>query len=154
MVNPKTGELNLKKAFPVWKTAINQFWQVFTYAKKVFDFVDKEMDYEIDPKSKELSEIFYIESVRLYKSNFEVFQSKVAETVEMLKIKIYDPPNDYDDANAIIFGDFNPEIHQKVREELLRLKTPFNGNQENVEHPSYSGLSWIQNESLFSKSAF
>ena len=76
----------------------------------------------------------------------------------MSKIKIYDPPKDCEDVNAIIFGDYNPEIHQKARNELLHLKSSsddeINDQLVTTQHPSYFGLSWIQNESLFSKSAF
>ena len=76
-----------------------------------------------------------VEAIRLYHEDFDTFQFKVAEVVVESRSKLYDPPGgdgDQIDDHQILFGPFNPEVHEDIRRNvLLAGKTTIDTNGQN-----------------------
>lgn len=157
LVNPKTGELNISKAFPLWNPNVNHLWQVIQLAKKIFYTLEKDLEDENEyasiASSHDLCEMFRAELVKMYKEDPEKFQHRIAETVAECHAKIYEPPMDSADHNAIFFGPWNPQLHEDFRQKLLSGDRNVPLIEPDQESPR--GLSWVQKDSLkmFSKSA-
>ncbi|KAI1285191.1 AKT-interacting protein [Halotydeus destructor] len=156
LINPRTGELNISRDFESW-TSSNQLWQVIWMAKNVFLRVEKDIeDCQLSSpnQSYELSDMFHNETVRMYREDNEKFKLKVAETVAQCHAKLYDPPVDSQDRNAIIFGPWNPELHDDLRHTLVTGKAPLSF-EDNGSTSAKQGLSWVQKgtQQMFSKPA-
>jgi hypothetical protein len=141
---------------------VNQLWQVILYAKKIFYSLEKDLESE-DPglasHSNELSDMFYAEASKLFREDQDTFQLKVAETVAECHAKLYELPHESNDANSIIFGPWNPQIHEELRQKLLStnrgatLAEDSEPSETLPSLPSANGLSWVQKGSTrtFSK---
>lgn len=116
--------------------------------------VDAEYEYTSLTQSNDLAENFHSQAVKMYKEDFETFQLKIAETIAECHSRIYDPPNDANDQNAIMFGPWNPQQHEEIRQKLLAGQTPPLSDTGRDSGPSsIQGLSWVQKGSMqmFSK---
>lgn len=139
---------------------MNHIWQIILLAKKVFIRLDQELEAEPDltslSTSTDLGDMFYVQTVKMYKEDIEEFRVKVAETVANCHEKLYEPPTD-SDPNAIVFGPWNDK-YDDLRQKLLTGKAPtvvISSNSSSEENSMVrTGLSWVQKDSLrmFSKS--
>ncbi|KAK7062945.1 hypothetical protein SK128_003701 [Halocaridina rubra] len=88
-----------------------------------------------------------------YDSDNEMFLLRVRECVEASKASVYDPPA-IDDPHAIVFSQYQPAIHDQVREELKKERNE-SENSLKEEGSSNNGLSWVKPGTLqiFSKTA-
>ncbi|XP_784185.3 AKT-interacting protein isoform X1 [Strongylocentrotus purpuratus] len=137
IIDPISGELDVKRAFTKWKRNINHLWQVLLYARRVF--------YKIDTKSP-LNQ----EAATLYEEDCDMFKSRVCDTVELSKLKRYDPPYS-DDPHAIKFSRWDESKHGET---LRTITTPKIPQEVDVnKNAQTSGLSWIKpgNIQIFSK---
>ena len=64
------------------------------------------------------------EAIKMFTQDKSCFQFKVAEVVVKSRANVYEPPNDANDQNAIIFGPFIPEIHEEIRQNQLLAGRP------------------------------
>jgi len=151
LVNPNTGQLNTSVAFNEWKSSVNKIWQIIDYSQRVFqcfDFSDC-----LQNESLVSSDMLNTKAIDLYKQDFPAFQRKVTQTIRECHQKINECNND--DSNAIVFGSFDADIHQELRNKLLSGVNVIEERQlADPTHPSVTGLSWVQSGStqMFSKS--
>lgn len=69
---------------------------------------------------EQISNQINLDAVKLFHEDFESFQFNVAEVVVESRSKLYDPPEtDASDEHQIIFGPFNPDIHEDYRRNFL-----------------------------------
>lgn len=128
VIDPKTGELDVKRGFQKWRRNINQLWQVLLYARKVF--------YKIDTKCP-LNE----EAAKLYEHNIDDFKRKVTESIKISKALLYDPTENLD-SHAIRFTPWDSSVHDEARADMLKLKK--NNTTLETEPHKKNGLSWIK----------
>ncbi|XP_072169091.1 AKT-interacting protein-like isoform X1 [Diadema setosum] len=128
IINPASGELDVRRAFTKWKRNFNRLWQVLLYARRVF--------YKIDTKSP-LNQ----EAATLYNEDLEMFKSKVIEAVERSRSKLYDPPYS-DDPHALRFSRWDESKHGDT---LRAITTPKKSQEESgTKNAQTSGLSWVK----------
>ncbi|XP_026549502.1 AKT-interacting protein-like, partial [Notechis scutatus] len=108
LVDPVSGELDVKRAFAKWRRNHNHIWQILMYARRVF--------YKIDTTSP-----LNPESAVLYEKDIQLFKSKVVDSVKLCSSHLFDPPK-IEDPHAISFSPWNPAIHNEVREKMLTQK--------------------------------
>ncbi|CAM9704725.1 AKT-interacting protein [Lampetra fluviatilis] len=124
VINETTGELDVKRAFNKWRRNQNHIWQVMLYARQVF--------YKI-----ETSNPLSTEAALLYEKDIQQFRSKVMDSVKLCNSHIFDPPK-IEDAYAIRFSPWNPQLHEGAREKMLSPKKP------EEPHSRNAGLSWVK----------
>ncbi|KAK3598901.1 hypothetical protein CHS0354_036207 [Potamilus streckersoni] len=128
VVDPHTGELDVKRGFPKWRPKVHEICQVLLYTRRIF--------YKIDTKSP-LNEM----AAQLYEQDMEQFKKKVTETVQKSKDLLYSDDTSLD-PHAIIFSPWDPDVHEEARRQMLNLKkTP---NDEDADLQRKNGLSWMK----------
>ncbi|CAI9720663.1 Hypothetical predicted protein [Octopus vulgaris] len=134
VINPETGELDVKRAFPKWRKSVNHLWQILLYVRKIF--------YKIDTKSP-----WNHDAAVLY-DQIEMYESKVAQSIQKCRESIYEIP-DPNDLHAIRFTDWDPDVHEEIRNSILNKTFQ---DKPNLADNS-SGLSWMnsENSQIFSK---
>ncbi|XP_021364429.1 AKT-interacting protein-like isoform X2 [Mizuhopecten yessoensis] len=134
LVDPLTGQLDVKRAFQKWRKNVNHVWQVLLYARRVF--------YKIDSKSP-----LNKEAAELYETDLESFKKNVAESVEKSKERLNDPVKS-DDPHCLRFSPWDPSIHEESRQQMLKTKEneSDNGPRNGAPQPGVSskGLSWMK----------
>uniref|UniRef100_A0A0B8RYM3 AKT-interacting protein-like n=1 Tax=Philothamnus irregularis TaxID=1899461 RepID=A0A0B8RYM3_9SAUR len=137
LVDPVSGELDVKRAFAKWRRNHNHIWQILMYARRVF--------YKIDTTNP-----LNPESAVLYEKDIQLFKSKVVDSVKLCSSHLFDPPK-IEDPHAISFSPWNPAIHNEVREKMLTQKKK--GDDQQCKNTQVSGLSWVKPGSVqpFSK---
>ncbi|XP_013411457.1 uncharacterized protein LOC106174438 isoform X3 [Lingula anatina] len=135
VINPESGELDVKRAFQKWRRNVNHIWQVLLYARKIF--------YKIDTKNP-----WNPEAAVLYEQDLDLYKHKLAESIKLCKDRLYDPPES-DDPHAIRFSEWEPSVHESTRDQLLHPKKTDDGSK----NAQTSGLSWMTNGSseIFAK---
>lgn len=150
LVRSKSGLLNTSIQFPVWDANINKIWQLILYAKKIFYSVEADIeqlkDRLVKHSAKQIlrSDDYNYDTVRLFYEDYEGFQAKISENVQESRVKVYEPPADADDRNAILFGPWNPETHEATRRAFLSGQSPDRVDSQSLITGT-TGLSWIQN---------
>uniref|UniRef100_A0ABI7VWM2 UBC core domain-containing protein n=1 Tax=Felis catus TaxID=9685 RepID=A0ABI7VWM2_FELCA len=137
LVDPTSGELDVKRAFAKWRRNHNHIWQVLMYARRVF--------YKIDTASP-----LNPEAAVLYEKDVQLFKSKVVDSVKMCTARLFDQPK-IEDPYAISFSPWNPSVHDEAREKMLtQKKKPEEQHNKSVH---VAGLSWVKPGSVqpFSK---
>ncbi|XP_023707713.1 protein crossbronx homolog [Cryptotermes secundus] len=132
MINPSTGEMDVRSGFEEWRKNVNHIWQVVQYVRRAF--------YKIETKSP-----FNQKASELYEKNQEEFCESVKLCVKASQEQIYDrAPTD--DLHYITFEPYDNEVHGPIRDTIFKIK-------ENEQESSSAGLSWVQPGSLepFSK---
>ncbi|XP_069677826.1 AKT-interacting protein isoform X2 [Periplaneta americana] len=132
MINPSTGEMDVKSGFHEWRKNVNHIWQVVQYIRRAFYKIETKA-----PLNQEASE--------MYEKNQEGFIENVQSCVKSSQERVYDPPPT-DDQHYISFEPYDNEVHGQIRDAIFKGK-------ENEEESSSLGLSWVQPGSLqpFSK---
>ncbi|MEE6500009.1 hypothetical protein FKM82_003668 [Ascaphus truei] len=136
LVDPVSGELDVKRAFAKWRRNHNHIWQVLMYARRIF--------YKIDTTSP-----LNPEAAVLYEKDIQLFKSKVTDSVKLCNSHLFDLPK-VEDPYAIIFSPWNPVLHDEARDKMLAQK---NKSEEQSKGLQVSGLSWVKPGSVlpFSK---
>ncbi|XP_052233580.1 AKT-interacting protein-like isoform X1 [Dreissena polymorpha] len=126
-VNPKTGELDVKREFKKWRRGTNFLWQVLMYVRRVF--------FKIDPKCS-----WNEEAAELYEHNMEEYRKKVETTVRSSKDVLYNPIESKD-SHMIRFSPWEPSIHDEAKTDMLTRKK--NRSDLELEPHKRNGLSWV-----------
>uniref|UniRef100_A0A6I8NLK8 AKT-interacting protein n=1 Tax=Ornithorhynchus anatinus TaxID=9258 RepID=A0A6I8NLK8_ORNAN len=79
LVDPLSGELDVKRAFAKWRRNHNHIWQVLMYARRVF--------YKIDTTGP-----LNPEAAVLYEKDVQLFKSKVVDSVKLCGSRLFDQP--------------------------------------------------------------
>lgn len=132
MINPNTGEMDVKSGFQEWRKNVNHIYQVVQYVRRAF--------YKIETKIP-LNE----EAAEMYEKTQDAFRENVRSCVKLSQDQIYDPPPT-DDIHYISFDTYDNDLHGPIREAIFKIK-------EAEEEQSSLGLSWVQPGTLqpFSK---
>uniref|UniRef100_UPI00358DF7FF AKT-interacting protein isoform X1 n=1 Tax=Myxine glutinosa TaxID=7769 RepID=UPI00358DF7FF len=125
LVDPTTAELDVKRTFSKWRRNQNHIWHLVAYIRRVF--------YKIETASP-----WNPEAAVLYTNDIELFKHKVVDCVKMCNSHLFDPPK-IDDAHAIRFSPWMPNMHEEVRERMLNRWKPTEEQQS--QRP---GLSWVK----------
>uniref|UniRef100_A0A8C5QCS5 UBC core domain-containing protein n=1 Tax=Leptobrachium leishanense TaxID=445787 RepID=A0A8C5QCS5_9ANUR len=115
LVDPESGELDVKRAFAKWRRNHNHIWQVLMYARRIF--------YKIDTNSP-----LNPETAVLYEKDVQLFKTKVVESVRLCNSHLFDQPK-IEDSSAMIFSLWNPGLYDESEEQSKGLHV--------------SGLSWV-----------
>lgn len=147
LVNPKTGTLKTSLSIPEWDPHTNKIWQLVLYAKKVFYSVEMDVhllkDSMLRSRKNSRTDDFNYDAVKLFFDDYEGFQAQVSASVQDSRVKMYDPPEDADDKNAILFDAWNPETHEPTRRAFLSGHCPDPLDSQSLIAPT-AGLSWVQ----------
>ncbi|XP_075694497.1 AKT-interacting protein isoform X2 [Rhinoderma darwinii] len=135
LVDPVSGELDVKRAFAKWRRNHNHIWQVLMYARRIF--------YKIDTNSP-----LNPEAAVLYEKDVQLFKSKVVDSVKLCNSHLFDQPK-IEDPYAITFSPWIPALHDEAREKMLAQKK----SEEQNKSLHAAGLSWVKPGSVlpFSK---
>ncbi|CAF1084160.1 unnamed protein product [Adineta steineri] len=122
-INVDTGELDIKRYFPVWKRNGHHLWQVLRYIRRIFQKIETTNSVNVD-------------AANLYEQDPGIFLSKISECVNESKDNLYTPdPSTTDDPHAILFTPWSDKL-QNVRQLLLTGKKKAFDN--------IHGLSWMK----------
>uniref|UniRef100_A0A0B6ZMZ5 UBC core domain-containing protein n=1 Tax=Arion vulgaris TaxID=1028688 RepID=A0A0B6ZMZ5_9EUPU len=127
LVDPVSGELDVKRAFTRWRRNVNHLWQVILYAKKVFYKIST------DSPSNQAAAV-------LYDQDLDLFKRRVAESLSSSKDRLYQPPS-LDDPFALRFSTWNAAVHPDTKKQMLSQKQSQDAGSAN---PCDLGLSWIE----------
>ncbi|KAF5904428.1 AKT-interacting protein isoform X1, partial [Clarias magur] len=108
LVDPVSGELDVKKAFTKWRRNHNHIWQVLMFARTVFYKINT-----VDPLNPE--------AAVLYDKDIQLFKSKVVDSVKLCNSHLFDQPK-IDDPYAISFSPWNPTVHDEAKEKMFAHK--------------------------------
>ncbi|CAI5646068.1 unnamed protein product [Oreochromis niloticus] len=109
LVDPVSGELDVRRAFTKWRRNHNHIWQVLMYARTVFYKINT-----TDPLNPE--------AAVLYEKDVQLFKSKVVDSVKLCNSHLFDQPK-IDDPYAISFSPWNPAVHEEAKERMFTYKT-------------------------------
>ncbi|CAF1084601.1 unnamed protein product [Rotaria magnacalcarata] len=105
-MSAQTGELDIKRYFPVWKRNGHHLWQVLRYIRRIFQKI-------------EITNAINLDAAQLYEHDPGAFLLKVSECVNQSKDNIYIPDSlTSDDPHAIVFTPWNERL-QMVQQHLL-----------------------------------
>lgn len=127
LVNPVSGELDVRKAFTKWRRNHNHIWQVLMYARTVF--------YKINT-----TEPLNPEAAVLYEKDIQLFKNKVVDSVKLCNSHLFDQPR-MDDPYAISFSPWNPAVHDEAKEKMFTHKRRPEDQPKGLQ---VSGLSWVK----------
>jgi ubiquitin-protein ligase len=127
LVDPVSGELDVKRAFTRWRRNVNHLWQVILYAKKVFFKINTD-----SPSNQE--------AAVLYEQEMDLFKSRVAESLKSSKDRLFQPPS-LEDPFALRFSLWNEAVHPDTKRQMLTQKQSQDAGSAN---PCDLGLSWIE----------
>ncbi|XP_053532634.1 AKT-interacting protein isoform X2 [Ictalurus punctatus] len=108
LVDPVSGELDVRRAFTKWRRNHNHIWQVLMYARTIF--------YKINTM-----EPLNPEAAVLYDKDIQLFKSKVVDSVKLCNSHLFDQPK-IDDPYAISFSPWNPTVHDEAKEKMFTHK--------------------------------
>lgn len=135
LINMETGELDIKRAFPLWRRTVNHLWQVLLFARRLF--------YRIE-SSNAVNE----EAATLY-NNTNAYREKVKENISLCHEQLCNEIDD--DPHSIRFTEWQAEKHENIRNSILCTKDkPEISSTRNAQS---SGLSWVKQGTveIFSK---
>ncbi|XP_075869876.1 AKT-interacting protein isoform X1 [Nelusetta ayraudi] len=127
LVDPVSGELDVRRAFTKWRRNHNHIWQVLMYARTIF--------YKINT-----TEPLNPEAAVLYDKDVHLFKSKVVDSVKLCNSHLFDPPK-MDDPYAISFSPWNPAVHEEAKERMFAYKRRPEDQHKGAQ---VSGLSWVR----------
>jgi len=131
LISMKTGQLDVKRAFPKWKKDVHRICNVLSYARRIF--------FKIDTQSP-LNESAGL----LYKTKLLSFKAEVMKSIENSKQHLNDPPIT-NDPYELVFN-LKENLHEEHKKEMIK--------QSNFQ-PSTDirGLSWVDKAKIlpFSK---
>lgn len=146
LVDPKTGLLDTKNAFPEWDSKTHKLYQLLLFVKRVIiqadiyikriqEVVHQNLAGQLNQAEGELSEkqcfdssltdMFVdfnhaLEFIRIYENNQQEFQHRVDEFRQKCSHQLFERPSLCgDDQNALIFSQWIPEIHEKIKDRIL-----------------------------------
>ena len=133
LINPKTGELDVKRAFPSWKRNVNHIWNVLLYTRRIFYKI--ETDSPLNP-----------DAAHFYQKELTRFKSCVLKSIELNQHHLFDKPKT-NDPHEIKFVRADEATTQAYKKAML---STLHDSATASEKP---GLSWVaQGTSLpFSK---
>ncbi|CAF2150960.1 unnamed protein product [Rotaria magnacalcarata] len=122
-MSAQTGELDIKRYFPVWKRNGHHLWQVLRYIRRIFQKI-------------EITNAINLDAAQLYEHDPGAFLLKVSECVNHSKDNIYIPDSlTSDDPHAIVFTPWNERLQMVQQHLLAGTKQAF----DNIQ-----GLSWMK----------
>lgn len=127
LVDPVSGELDVRRAFTKWRRNHNHIWQVLMYARTIF--------YKINT-----TEPLNPEAAVLYEKDVQLFKSKVVDSVKLCNSHLFDQPK-IDDPYAISFSPWNPAVHEEAKELMFTYKRRPEDHHKGTQ---MSGLSWVK----------
>uniref|UniRef100_A0A8C1R6C8 Akt interacting protein n=1 Tax=Cyprinus carpio TaxID=7962 RepID=A0A8C1R6C8_CYPCA len=127
LVDPVSGELDVRRAFTKWRRNHNHIWQVLMYARTVFYKINT-----MDPLNPE--------AAVLYDKDIQLFKSKVVDSVKLCNSHLFDQPK-IDDPYAISFSPWNPAVHEEAKEKMFAHKRRPEDYNKGLP---VSGLSWVK----------
>ncbi|XP_066569533.1 AKT-interacting protein isoform X1 [Amia ocellicauda] len=127
LVDPISGELDVKRAFTKWRRNHNHIWQVLMYARTVFYKI-----HTMEPLNPE--------AAVLYEKDVQLFKSKVVDSVKLCNSHLFDQPM-VDDPYAISFSPWNPTLHDEARDRMFTHKRRPEDHHKGLQ---VSGLSWVK----------
>ena len=124
LVDPKSGELDVQRAFPQWKRNVNHIWNVLLYTRRVF--------YKIEIQSP-----LNPEAAVLYESELTRFKNNVMKSIDKNRTHLYDKPRTNDPHEIQFVMSTNDE--SKLRKKSM---TSTRKDNSSPSHDS-TGLSWV-----------
>ncbi|KAJ8272154.1 hypothetical protein COCON_G00110130 [Conger conger] len=127
LVDPVSGELDVRRAFTKWRRNHNHIWQVLMYARTIFYKIST-----VEPLNPE--------AAVLYDKDVQLFKSKVVDSVKLCNSHLFDQPK-LDDPYAISFSPWNPAVHDEAKGKMFTYKRRPEDHHKGLQ---VSGLSWVR----------
>ncbi|NXR13143.1 AKTIP protein, partial [Semnornis frantzii] len=136
LVDPLSGELDVKRAFAKWRRNHNHIWQVLMYARRVFYKIDTTSP--LNPEAATC--LFEIQQTELRKNAASSCLCCSLQKCKMRELYFLHS-----------FSPWNPAIHDEAREKMLTQKKK--PEDQHCKSTQVSGLSWVKPGSVqpFSK---
>lgn len=140
LIDPISGDMDIKRSFPKWRKNVNYLWQVLLCARRAF--------YKIETQTP-----LNPEAATLYEQNTEQFKLKVAESLAECEQRLYESPA-MDDSHALHFLPWDVTVQERVAQRHILDKVEA-ADEALEESPSNTGLSWVKHGCMqvFSKTA-
>lgn len=137
LINPETGELDVKRNFQKWRRNVNFLWQVLLCARRAFYKIETQM-----PLNHE--------AAALYEYELEQYKLEVAKSIAFCEQKLYERPAT-EDKHAFHFLPWDENVRDCVAHKLILEKVQPEETEDS--NPGSAGLSWVNPGSLqiFSK---
>lgn len=137
LIDPNTGQLDTKNAFPDWNSNTHKLHQLLLFVKRVIcqaeTYIQQIQELIRQHKannpdegfSKEFVELFHnfedtLNCITIYEDDPNEFQSRVDAFRERCSQQLLDRPALFgDDRNAIRFTPWNQELHEPIRKSVL-----------------------------------
>lgn len=144
----REGKLNFRHVFQEWNPSNNKIHQLVRFLKSIFvtvkDDIEAVKTLFFEEGNDHQKEDYNLEVVRLYMDDHDAFLARVAQSVEDSITKIYEFESPTQDMNAIVFGPWNPEIHEETRRMILSgCDQPTSSPTRRAAALMGSGLSWL-----------
>jgi hypothetical protein len=134
---------------------VHKIWQLVLFVKKIFFSLESDIhlirDHQVNKTANTKLTDCNQEAVRLFFEDYEGFESRVMDSVQQSRARVYETPVDAEDRNAILFGPWNPETHESARRAFLTGRSPDQMDtqslihqQQHHNHQETSGMSWVQ----------
>lgn len=136
LVDPKTGELDTRNAFPDWNSNTHKLHQLLLFVKKVIykaeeyikqihELINQQRTISPDGFTSDFIALFNnfestIHCLTIHHDDPDQFQRHVDEFRQKCSQQLLDkPPLSEDDGNAIIFTPWESELHEPIRKSVL-----------------------------------
>ncbi|XP_065920690.1 protein AKTIP homolog [Dysidea avara] len=131
VVNCETGELDIRREFPIWRRGVDFLYHLLAYAQGIFYNVETR-----DPLN--------VEAAKLYNSDQDEYQARVKQSIERCKQEVLAP--NVHDPHSIKFAEWNTDVMKAARTMIFEpefLDTA-EEDQEEPANAQVSGLSWVK----------
>jgi len=123
LIHPKTGKLDVQRAFPVWKRNVNHVWNVLLYMRRIFHKIDTHAP--INP-----------EAAVLYQNKLMRFKEGVMKSIATSKAHLFDSPRT-NDPHELFFTSMSESNFVQGRTAMLE-------SLRKSKSASSSGMSWVE----------
>ncbi|XP_039252340.2 AKT-interacting protein-like isoform X1 [Styela clava] len=126
LIDPKSFELDVKRAFPKWKRNVNHIWNVLLFLRRIFFKIDTQLPLNT-------------KAAALYESELTAYKARVVESIDASKLHLYDPPKT-DDPYELRFIHHEEKLHASRKISMLKtINEPKAESNENQRR----GYSWV-----------
>lgn len=106
LVDPKSYELDVKRAFPQWKRNVNHIWNILLFLRRIFFKID-------------VTKPLNTKAAALYERELTAYKAKVVESIDASRLHLYDPPKT-DDPYEIRFVHHEEKLHESRKEAMTK----------------------------------
>ena len=134
LVDAKTGELEVSRAFPRWKRDVHRIYNVLAFTRRIF--------FKIDTEGARNAE-----AAALYKSKLLAFKERAVASIERSRARLNDAPKT-NDPNELVFNLLDgAHLHEARKQQMVTVAAAAAAasDDEGAADRFMTGLSWVEN---------